>query len=70
MKLYEIYDNTECPVCGNRENNRDHGPYEPHPLDAQLGGTPDPCVHLMTCGSCGKCFDVAPAAYVDTHAPA
>lgn len=69
MKLYEVYDDTMCPVCGNTENNRDHGPYEPHPLDAELGGTPDPCVHLMTCGNCRKCFDVAPESYVDARLP-
>lgn len=67
MKLYEVYDDTTCPVCGNRENNHDHGPYDESPLDAELGGTPDPCVHLMTCGRCGKCFDVAPADYVDAR---
>lgn len=64
MKLYEVYEHTTCPVCGNREANRDHGPYEPHPLDEELGGTPPDCVHLMTCGRCSKCFDVAPDWYV------
>lgn len=62
--LYEVYDDTMCPRCGNTENNHDHGPYDESPLDAELGGTPDPCVHLMTCGRCGKCFDVAPEEHV------
>lgn len=57
--LYEVYA-ASCPCCGNSENNRDHGPYEYHPLDDFLGGPPDPRVHLMSCGSCGKCFDAAP----------
>lgn len=63
-KPYLVYDDTTCPVCGNREGNRDHGPYEPHPFDGELGGPPDPCVHLMTCGNCRKCFDVAPESYI------
>ena len=65
MKAYETCDDATCPVCGNREGNRDYGSYEPDPLDEKLGGTPDPCVHLIVCGSCRKCFDVAPAEYVD-----
>jgi DNA-directed RNA polymerase subunit RPC12/RpoP len=59
--LYPIYDDTECPRCGNTEGNHDDGPYSYHPFDDQLGGTPDPRIHLMWCGQCGKPFDVAPA---------
>jgi hypothetical protein len=28
MTLYEVYHDTECPRCGNTEDNHDHGPYE------------------------------------------
>lgn len=65
MSPWLVYDDTTCPVCGNTEGNRDHGPYEPHPLDDALGGTPDPRIHLMTCGRCGKCFDAGPAEQED-----
>lgn len=54
---YEPYADTECPRCGNTENNRDAGPYEPHWTDRELG-PPDPSVHCMWCGNCGKPFDV------------
>jgi hypothetical protein len=61
VSLYLVYDETECPRCGNTQGNKDHGPYEPHPLDAGLGGPPPAAVHLITCGGCLKCFDVAPS---------
>ena len=48
-----------CPRCGYPET-RDSGPYDPHPFDAALG-TPDPAIHLMWCGRCGKPFDAGPA---------
>lgn len=59
---YPVYEDVECPVCGNREGHRDHGPYEYHPLDEALGGTPPPSVHAMTCGNCRKTFDAEPAS--------
>lgn len=59
-KPYPVYEGAECPVCGNTEGHRDHGPYDEHPLDAELGGTPPETVHLMTCGRCHKCFDAEP----------
>lgn len=68
-KPYEVYADTECPRCGNTGNNIDHGPYKPHPLDEALGGTPDPSVHLMTCGGCHKVFDVAPQELVEAAMP-
>lgn len=51
---YEIY-SCDCPRCGYPES-RDDGPYEPCALDGPLG-VPDPRVHLMWCGRCGKPFD-------------
>ena len=57
--MYRVYVAC-CPRCGSSENNRDHGPYGHHPLDDFLDGPPDPRVHLMTCGNCGKCFDAGP----------
>jgi hypothetical protein len=65
MKLYEVYDDTECPRCGNTERNRDAGPYDPDPFfDDAMGGPPDPRVHLIYCGGCGKPFDAAPEEVV------
>lgn len=47
----------ECPRCGYPEPV-DHGPYEYDPeFDDALGGPPDPRVHLLWCGRCGKPFD-------------
>jgi hypothetical protein len=49
-----------CPRCGYPETV-DKGPYEYIPaLDDELGGPPDPRVHLMWCGRCGKPFDAGP----------
>jgi DNA-directed RNA polymerase subunit RPC12/RpoP len=60
MTTYEAYTDVECPRCGYTEA-RDDGPYSYHPFDDELGGTPDPHIHLMWCGRCGKPFDVGPA---------
>jgi len=50
-----------CPRCGYPES-RDDGPYQADPFyDAKLGGPPDPRIHLMWCGRCGKPFDAGPA---------
>jgi hypothetical protein len=71
MSLYEVYDDVECPVCGNTTGHRDHGPYDPHPLDDALGGTPPPSVHQMECGSCYKIFDaVSVPGDAAVHQPA
>lgn len=49
-----------CPRCGYPKTV-DLGPYEYVPgLDDALGGPPDPRVHLMQCGRCGKPFDAGP----------
>ena len=56
---YETYA-CPCPRCGYPET-RDDGPYDYIPgIDDQLGGPPDPAVHLMWCGRCGKPFDAGP----------
>ena len=56
--LYPVYD-TECPVCGNAEGNRDSGPYEvAFPTMTADHGCPE--VHYITCGRCGKGFDAGP----------
>lgn len=60
VRPYPVYGNVQCPVCGATEGHRDHGPYEYHPLDDELGGTPPPTVHAMSCGSCRKTFDAEP----------
>jgi hypothetical protein len=52
----EIYTDIKCPRCGYIEA-RDAGPYESDWTDDALGGPPDPRVHLMWCGRCGKPFD-------------
>lgn len=50
-----------CPRCGYPES-RDAGPYDYiGALDDALGGQPDPRIHLMWCGRCGKPFDAGPA---------
>jgi len=60
MTPYEIYDDVPCPRCGYTEC-RDDGPYDYIPwLDDPLGGAPDPKVHLLWCGRCGKPFDAGP----------
>jgi len=52
-----------CPVCGYPDC-RDLGPYGYQPeWDNALGGPPDPRVHLLTCGRCGKDFDAATDDY-------
>jgi hypothetical protein len=65
---YEHY-SAPCPRCGYPEA-RDDGPYPPDPAsDAAFGGPPDPEVHLLWCGRCGKPFDVGPdGRYVTTVA--
>jgi hypothetical protein len=46
-----------CPRCGYGESV-DLGPYEYYPkFDDPLGGPPEPRVHLLICGRCGKPFD-------------
>jgi hypothetical protein len=65
VKLYEVYDEA-CIVCGSHDT-RDHGPYEPHPLDACLVQPLDDRIHLMSCRACGKSFDVAPSAVVEAQ---
>jgi hypothetical protein len=54
---YEAYC-CPCPRCGYPDSV-DDGPYAAAPSDAELG-PPDPLVHLLWCGRCGKPFDVGP----------
>ena len=57
--LYEVYAGVECPVCGNSEGNRNHGPYEvAFPAATADHGCPE--VHYISCDRCGKGFDAGP----------
>jgi hypothetical protein len=71
MRLYEVYGDIECPVCGSSEHNQDNGPYENIPGYAEAVGDSleDPRLHRMTCLNCHKGFDAGPAELAWTLAP-